>query len=226
MNNTIENTTDYVTQLQACTRCAAAMSCVQVNPMESAQTLKPRPIVLNLMKKPVMLIGQAPGITEYESGRPFSGDAGQAVRKLFSEAGLGAESFDRLVHSSAVAKCFPGSRIARKGEKTRREDLKPGRQMIGNCQSFMEAEIRLVDPQVIVLLGKVPLEAYVQWKPAKAQSVNLENWVGRVDTWNGRKVIPLAHTSGLSTWLNDANHKAQQELAKRHLAASLAQLAR
>lgn len=224
-NNLTMNITtsqDYEDKLRACTKCAVEMSGRPVDPTGSLEHVVPRPIVLALKPKPFMLVGQAPGLTEYQQGRPFSGQAGSEIRRLFAECGCGSDDFERLVHSSAVAKCYPGSKLVTKGTRSRREDLKPSTVMISNCSLFLQAQLKIVDPRVIILLGGMPLKAYVQWKTGKASAAPLAQWVGQADEWQGRRVIPLAHTSGLSTWLNDPQNKALQENAKRLLAAEIA----
>lgn len=218
----ISTSQDYEAKLRACTRCAVRLIEREVDPTCSTDRVVPRPIVIALKAKPLMLIGQAPGLTEYVQGKPFSGPAGADIRRLFADIGCGPGDFDRLVHSSAVVKCYPGSQQVKKGERLRREDLKPSTSMISNCNSFMQAQLRIVNPKVIVLLGSMPLKAYVQWKTDKVGTARLADWVGKVYDWQGRRVIPLAHTSGLSTWLNDPKNKALQGAAKSLLAAEIA----
>lgn len=222
----IRTSQEYEAQLRACTRCAHLMADKPVDPTTSNECVVPRPIVLPLRPKPVMLIGQAPGLTEYTTGLPFSGDAGKSVRALFDECGCSPSDFEGLVHASAISKCFPGSKVVKKGERTRREDLKPSAAMLHNCSEFMLAQLKIVDPKLVVLLGAMPLKAYAQLKTGRASSAKLADFVGRVDECGGRRVLALAHTSGASTWLNDVNHRALQERAKRQLAAEFAALAR
>lgn len=217
----IRTTQDYEANLRTCQRCAALMKGKPVEPARSTACVEPRPIIIPLRKKPLMLIGQAPGLTEYTTGKPFSGDAGQAVRKVFTGCGCEALHFDELVHSAAVVKCFPGSRLVTKGPRSRREDLKPSPEMIVNCSPFIRAQIEIVDPAYIVLLGAVPLSAYLYWKTGEASRPALREWVGRRDDWCGRRVIPLAHTSGLSTWLNDPVNNQLQVQAKRLLTQAI-----
>ncbi|MBI5270759.1 MAG: hypothetical protein HY856_13890 [Burkholderiales bacterium] len=220
---TIFTTEAYEEELRACNKCAAQMSGRHVDPTCSTDRVAPRPIVLSLRPKPFMLIGQAPGLTEYQQGKPFSGQAGTDIRRLFADCGCSAEDFELLVHSSAVVSCFPGSKTRQKGDRSRREDLKPSTLMVRNCSAFLEAQLEIVDPKVIILLGGVPLQAYIQWKTGKAgKAAALGEGVGRVDEWRGRRVIPLAHTSGLSSWLNDPGNRALQAKAKSFLAAEFA----
>lgn len=219
----ITTTQQYEAQLRACNKCAVEMSGRHVDPTCSADRVVPRPIVLHLRPKPFMLIGQAPGLTEYQQGKPFSGQAGTDIRRLFADCGCSPSGFEHLVHSSAVVKCYPGSKLARKGDRIRREDLKPSTAMIGNCSSFLRAQLEIVNPKVIILLGSMPLKAYIQSKTGKVSAAPaLADWVGKVDEWQGRRVIPLAHTSGLSTWLNTPENKASQAKAMSLLAAEFA----
>ncbi|MGZ8907906.1 MAG: uracil-DNA glycosylase family protein [Methylobacter sp.] len=171
-----------------------------------------------------MLIGQAPGLTEYRTGSPFSGQAGRDIRKLFEECRCDAEHFERIVFTSAIAKCFPGSKLVprRRGSGVRREDLIPSPEMLKNCSPFLLAQLELVNPQTVVLLGKMALKVYVELRTGRRANVRLEDYVGQVQDWNGRRVIALAHTSGASTWLTLPARKALQEQAKRHLAIQLA----
>ncbi|MCW5610559.1 MAG: uracil-DNA glycosylase family protein [Rubrivivax sp.] len=163
-------------------------------------------------------------MTEYRTNTPFSGQAGQDVRALFAECGLNSSQFDELVFTSAVAKCFPGSKLTkrRRGEGFRREDLKPSATMLSNCRPFLLAQLELVSPRVLVLLGSMALEVYVELRSGKRSKPSLEEYVGKVEDWNDRRVVPLAHTSGGSFWLNDPVHRSMQEQAKRLLARELA----
>lgn len=124
--------------IRSCTRCASIFANTQVNPRESDERVVPRPIVPVLKSRPVMLIGQAPGIDEYRSGKPFHGDAGQKIREIFDAAGLQKSHFDRLVYSSAVIKCFPGSKPPKEGRT--REDVVPNAQMIRNCEPWLSTQ--------------------------------------------------------------------------------------
>jgi uracil-DNA glycosylase len=215
---------EYETALRSCTRCATILSARPVDPTTSDQRVVPKPIVRPLRERPVMLIGQAPGLTEYQSGNPFSGSAGKDIRLLFAECGCNDRAFDELVHTSAVAKCFPGSKLTprRRGEGSRREDVKPTRAMQSNCRPFLLAQLDLVKPSLVVLLGGLALETYVELREGKQRKVSLGEYVGRVESWSGRSVVALAHTSGGSFWLNDLANRTRQARAKELLAIELA----
>ena len=218
----------YESELRKCTKCAPLLAQYQVDPPESPEAVLPRPIVRPLLPCPVMLIGQAPGLTEYRTGRPFSGPAGRDARAIFVQAGLDDARFERFVFTSAVAKCFPGSKLVprRRTSGVRREDVKPSAEMLRNCSPFLLAQLNVVNPRTVVLLGKMALEVFLELTTGRRASVQLDDYVGRLLEWNGRNVIPLAHTSGASTWLNQPERKALQQRAMQHLREQLAEYAR
>jgi DNA polymerase len=91
----------------------------------------------------IMIIGQAPGRNEDETGRPFIGRAGKFLDKLLEQAGIRRSD----VFITSVVKCFPPkNRIPKKDE-------------IKACNSYLREQIRLVKPKVIVLLGNVAIRA-------------------------------------------------------------------
>lgn len=118
--------------LRACTKCAPLFACKKSYPRDGDATVLPRPIVSGIREKPVLLIGQAPGLTEYRTGKPFQGDAGQGIRAIFDELGLPRSRFDEFVYSSAAMKCFLGSKAVLRGGKMR-EDIAPTARMLANC---------------------------------------------------------------------------------------------
>jgi DNA polymerase len=85
----------------------------------------------------VLLVGEAPGAQEDETGIPFVGRSGQLLDQLLGDAGL-----DRTrVAVVNVIKCRPpGNRTPRRGE-------------VARCRPWLERQIELVDPTVLVALG-------------------------------------------------------------------------
>jgi uracil-DNA glycosylase family 4 len=209
--------------MRACLKCATLLGGKCVDPLKSDKHVDPRPIVSGIRPKPIMLIGQAPGITEYATGQSFKGDAGQEIRGVFDEVGVSRSRFDECVYSSAVVKCFPGSKRVANRRKAgfRREDEIPSVEMVSNCQPFFEEQIRLADPQVIVTLGGFPLKAYLKLTGRKAIEARLEHFIGKKESWNGRTVIFLPHTSGTSRWLNSNENRRMFQQAKALLRSEL-----
>lgn len=90
----------------------------------------------------VMLVGEGPGATEDEQGEPFVGRSGDVLTEKLREVGLDRET----VRITNCVRCRPPN------------NRDPSKEELGNCRGYLEAEIDLVDPEVIVTLGKVPGE--------------------------------------------------------------------
>jgi uracil-DNA glycosylase family protein len=98
----------------------------------------------------LMLIGEQPGDAEDLSGHPFVGPAGKLLDRALADAGI-----DRAtVYLTNVVKHF---KFEPRGK--RRIHKKPRASEIGACRPWLETEIALVKPQVIVCLGATAAQA-------------------------------------------------------------------
>jgi len=98
------------------------------------------------MNAKVALIGEGPGKNEDEKGEPFTGDAGQYLNSLLRSIGIARE--DCLI--SNCVKCRP------KGNRT------PTREEARFCgQRWLDLELSLVKPEIIVPMGKVAIEYFL-----------------------------------------------------------------
>ncbi|MGH8557632.1 MAG: uracil-DNA glycosylase family protein [Methylococcales bacterium] len=139
---------------------------------------------------PVFLIGQAPGVKEGDFGKPFAWTAGKTMFRWFTEIGLEEESFRQRVYMAAVCRCFPG-------KNPKGGDRVPNRDEIQRCATWMDNELKLLKPALIIPVGKL---AIAQLMPVE----KLNDVVGRIYrvtmTEAETDVIPLPHPSGASTW--------------------------
>src|SRR5947208_15623443 len=94
----------------------------------------------------VMLVGEQPGDQEDRRGRPFVGPAGKLLDQALDEAGIDRSE----VYVTNVVKHFKWS-PAERGK--RRIHKKPRASEIAACHPWLESEVRLVKPQVLVCLG-------------------------------------------------------------------------
>ena len=98
----------------------------------------------------VMLVGEQPGDAEDVAGHPFVGPAGRLLDKALVEAGI-----DRsLVYVTNVVKHFKWEPRGK-----RRIHAKPNAAEIGACRPWLETEIALVKPRVLVCLGATAAQA-------------------------------------------------------------------
>jgi uracil-DNA glycosylase len=153
---------------------------------------------------PFFLVGQAPGPVERSSRRPFSGRAGKELDRWMQRAGFAsAEEFRRLTYIAALMRCFPGRNARGNG------DLRPPPAGIANCAHWLDAELALLKPKALILVGQMAIARFLG--PG-----SLEDRVGK--TFGTRPVmVPLPHPSGQSRWLND-------DANRERLARSLAEI--
>lgn len=149
---------------------------------------------------PVMLIGQAPGPREGSIGHPFGWTAGTTLFRWIATLGVDEETFRDRAYIAAVCRCFPGKmQGASAGSKG---DRVPSPVEIGNCRTWMEQEIALVHPRLILPVGKLAITQVLGASVGKDPP--LTSVVGRSHrvTFLGTEVdaIPLPHPSGLSAW--------------------------
>ena len=98
----------------------------------------------------VMLVGEQPGDQEDLTGRPFVGPAGKLLDRALEEAGLDR----RQVYVTNVVKHFKWEPRGK-----RRIHAKPTAAEIAACRPWLESEIAVVDPRVIVCLGATAAQA-------------------------------------------------------------------
>jgi uracil-DNA glycosylase len=140
----------------------------------------------------VILVGQAPGVREPQAGRPFAWTAGRTLFKWFSEvAGVNESSFRATVYMAAVCRCFPG-KTAAGGDRV------PSRTEIENCSSWLDAEIALLSPGLVIPVGKLAIAEFIRPVPALSEVIGQMQTVQRA----GRRfdIIALPHPSGASPW--------------------------
>jgi uracil-DNA glycosylase len=164
----------HQTLLRRCARCAR-----MIGP----------PVTGNPVVSPLMVVGQAPGAREIEQGRPFAWTAGKTLFGWFARIGLDEAQFRSRVYMAAVCRCYPG--------KHRGGDRVPNEQEVTNCSGWLQKELELLEPELIIPLGKLAIARFLP--VTRLDEVIGQQWsrelYGRTTT-----VIPLPHPSGASTW--------------------------
>ncbi len=144
-----------------------------------------------------ILIGQAPGWREIETGLPFAWDAGKRLCGWLAAAGIGVDAFRERWYVTSIGKCYPGRAP---GSSV---DRPPSPAEIARWTPFLREELRLVRPDLVLLVGGFA------HRFAFGPRARLDDVVGRALEWGeapGASVLCLPHPSGASTWLNDPAH--------------------
>ena len=173
------------------------------------------PIISEARRPRVMLVGQAPGKSEIEDRRAFSGRAGRTLFRWLERAGLDEPAFRRDVYIAAITRCYPGPSPSGRGDRV------PSPEEQAHCAPWLDAEIDIIRPALIIPVGRLAIDRFLEPEP-------LDQLVGRVHTARvrGRRVdlIPLPHPSGASSWVNLPANRALLEQALDHLRMALVRL--
>jgi uracil-DNA glycosylase family 4 len=199
------------TEIKSCERCTEILAKHPENPPAVITGVLPRPILSDPSYAPIMLVGQAPGLNEYRTGRPFSGDAGHGIRALMARCGLKEDEFETNVYQTSIVKCYPGRKLNREHW----EDRSPCSRMTANCQPFLLRQIELLHPRLIVTLGAFAGRQLDRLR--ENQPRRLADLVGLVEDWRGIRIIYLPHTSGSSRFLNDPENRRKYNCAQDKL---------
>lgn len=167
--------------------------------LEAGHEIFPRAIFSGDASARMMIIGQAPGITEKEAGRPFNAGSGTRLFQWLAGAGIEEGWFRGTQYMTSVTKCYPGRARSGSGDRV------PSRQEQQFCRPYLEAEIELLSPELIMPVGRLAIEVFFPQKP------KLEQLIGSQKQWGKSWVVPLPHPSGASRWhQSEANRQRVQ----------------
>lgn len=145
-------------EVSACQKCPLAATRTKAVPGEGPAHAE------------LMLIGEGPGMNEDKQGRPFVGASGQFLTELLSQAGYKRED----VFIANVVKCRPpGNRDPQPIE-------------IDACADYLDRQIAVINPKVIVTLGRFSMARY--FPGAKISAVH-----GQAKQIDGRTVVAMFH---------------------------------
>lgn len=121
----------------------------------------------------LLVVGEAPGAQEDETGRPFVGKGGRLLDELLADAGI-----ERAAIAVAnTLKCRPPA------------NRTPTRAEVHRCRGWLDRQVDLVDPALVVTLGGTALA----W--AFGPGHRLADLRGRVHDWRGRRLLASYHPS-------------------------------
>ena len=154
---------------------------------------KAQPLVSGRPEDRIMVVGQAPGHRSIAKGRSFSGPGGTILQRWLEQAGFPPGYLHSHVYLSSLTRCDPGRNHHGDG------DRRPSTSEIALCKPFLDAEIQLLEPRVILPVGTMAIETFFG-------KVKLEEVIGTYQEHSGKLFLPLPHPSGVSRWLNEPKH--------------------
>jgi uracil-DNA glycosylase len=178
------------------------------------------PIVSLAVAPKVMLVGQAPGQVEAEGGRPFAGRAGKTLFRWLERAGIDEATARRKVYIAAVTRCYPGPHPSGRGDRV------PSNREQDACAVWLEQELRIIKPKLLIPVGKLAIARFLPPKP-------LDELIGRMHEVEyafsaggsfRTRAIPLPHPSGASSWIHQGDHAALLDRALQLIGSELRRL--
>lgn len=152
----------------------------------------------------IVLIGEAPGEMEDETGRPFVGRAGQLLNEFLAQAGI---SRDKDVYIINTVKCRPPeNRVPTDEEKSA-------------CRKFLEAQIDIVNPRAIILCGATAMKSFITLDKKQTISKVRGQWMNITVDGKEYKAMTIFHPSYLLR-----NHSMEEGSPRRLMQQDLANI--
>jgi uracil-DNA glycosylase family 4 len=129
----------------------------------------------------LLFVGEAPGAEEDRQGEPFVGPAGQLLTKMIRAMGLSREE----VYIANVLKCRPNLPPGSTGNR------RPTQEEMQRCLPYLQNQIQILRPKVIVALGSVALEGLL------GKPFSISRLRGRFLDFQGIPLMPTYHPSYL-----------------------------
>ncbi|MDH5203983.1 MAG: uracil-DNA glycosylase [Nitrospirota bacterium] len=148
----------------------------------------------------LMFIGEAPGKEEDLQARPFVGDAGMLLTRLIEKMGFKRED----VYIANIVKCRPPM------------NRDPEKDEIEQCRIFVERQLEIIHPEVIICLGRISAQTLIGNPGLKITAIR-----GKFFDYNGIPLMPTFHPAYLirnpkDKWLTwEDAQKVLQKLKKQ-----------
>ncbi len=153
-----------------------AQHCNQCHRCELGNTRTHAVVGRGNLQAPIMVIGEAPGQNEDETGLPFVGRSGQLLEKILASVNLSTE---HDVYIANINKCRPpNNRVPTPDE-------------VAACKPYLLEQIRLVDPKIILLTGATAV------KSITGDKRGITKIRGQWIDWEARLCMPIFHPSYL-----------------------------
>jgi uracil-DNA glycosylase len=155
------------------------MRCVKCSALAAAR----RNVVFGVgdINAQLMFVGEAPGADEDEQGEPFVGKAGQLLTKIIQAMGLTRDS----VYIANILKCRPDTPGQSAGNR------KPTPEEMQTCLPYLQEQIDLIQPKVIVALGATAVEGLL------GKTIGITRLRGNWRTYRGIPLMPTYHPAYL-----------------------------
>jgi DNA polymerase len=133
-----------------------------------------------------LVVGEAPGENEDLQGQPFVGQAGLLLDNMLRALGLSRQaSGEQSVYIANVLKCRPPA------------NRNPSPQEVQQCQPFLHRQVELLQPKIILALGRFAAQSLLQTSMPEVANMALGKLRGQVYRYGGIPVVVSYHPAYL-----------------------------
>jgi uracil-DNA glycosylase family 4 len=175
---------------------------------EAGYPLESLPVFEGHPGQRAMIVGQSPGAFEGVERRPWRGRAGRTLRRWLD---LGEEEFYAIFYCVSTTRCYPGK------AKSGRGDRVPTPREVELCRFWLDWELRLLRPELILLVGGLAVRRVLGLP-------RLTECIGETYALGEATAVPLPHPSGASGWLNERANRERLERGLAQVGEALAEL--
>ena len=199
---TEESIQKLYSQIQKCTLCDSTISEKVIRKLDSVN-LKSDVFVIAEAMAPSQV--RVSGVNYFDINGKI-GNTGKFFEKFLNKFGYSVYPGNNCVYHTEIVHCFPGYEIKTNKKSIRR----PTKIEVNNCinQEFIQKEIELIQPKLILLMGKVSYETFynhflkISPKEILSNKINSISESNQFETYNGIPVIPIQHASGANPRFN------------------------
>lgn len=176
-------------KIHACRKCLEA----------GYESVQSPPIFEGSLDAPALIIGQAPGLAEFNLKQPFVGHDKKQLFSWLKQAGLKDDWIRDHALLFQCYLCYPGKRTDGSG------DCRPSAAQLELCRPHLSRVLSVMtgkNLRLIIPVGRLAINVFF---PA---SRSLEEIIGQQMRYSSALVIPLPHPSGLSRWHQSQDHRA------------------
>lgn len=147
----------------------------------------------------LMLVGEAPGKTEDEQGRPFVGKAGQLLTETLQKNGIERKD----IYITNVVKCRPPN------------NRNPMKDEIEKCFPYLKMQIEIIKPKFILTLGNFASQTILNFYGFKFESISKIRGEIFEGPLHGIKILPTYHPAACiyAPWLKEKFEKDIEKVA-------------
>lgn len=158
----------------------------------------------------VMIVGQGPGRKEMNTQRAFAGQSGTRLDSWLRQCGAATDNPRAGIYLTSVTKCTDSN-----------AKNAPSARMIQNCRPFLFSQMRILNPTLVISLGKVAYETLRRTPDPYSKALCRIYDTSEQDLFEKYRLLVWPHPSGLNHWLNNPENLAALNSSFQHVREAL-----